>query len=273
MRFSSFASIATLVASALAHSTFQQLWINGVDAGTSCARLPTSNSPIGTQASNLACNTYTSSSNVCSIKPGDKVTVEMHQQPNQRTCSNEAIGGQHYGPVLVYMGAVADAKSANPASVGWFKVSESGLVSNNPDYFAVQVLNDNCGHYTFTVPDVAPGDYLIRAEVIALHVASSSGGAQHYPGCFQVTVGGSGTARPATVKFPGAYSNSDPGILVNIHQSLATYKIPGPTPYGFTAPPIATTAWQPKATWNTALQPASVPTTTPAPGATGIGNA
>jgi cellulase len=42
-----------------------------------------------------------------------------------------------------------------------------------------EVLNDNCGHYTFTVPkDIAPGDYLIRAEVIALHVASSVGGAQ-----------------------------------------------------------------------------------------------
>jgi cellulase len=42
-----------------------------------------------------------------------------------------------------------------------------------------EVLNNNCGHYTFTVPTgIAPGDYLIRAEVIALHVASSVGGAQ-----------------------------------------------------------------------------------------------
>ena len=29
------------------------------------------------------------------------------------------------------------------------------------------VMQDNCGHYTFTVPsDIAPGNYLIRAEVI-----------------------------------------------------------------------------------------------------------
>lgn len=39
------------------------------------------------------------------------------------------------------MAAVSDAKSASGSSAGWFKVSESGLVSNNPDYFAVQVLN------------------------------------------------------------------------------------------------------------------------------------
>lgn len=32
---------------------------------------------------------------------GDTVTVEMHQQPNDRSCANEAIGGNHYGPVIV----------------------------------------------------------------------------------------------------------------------------------------------------------------------------
>lgn len=32
---------------------------------------------------------------------GDAVTVEMHQQPGDRSCANEAIGGDHWGPVLV----------------------------------------------------------------------------------------------------------------------------------------------------------------------------
>ena len=32
---------------------------------------------------------------------GDSVTVEMHQQPNDRSCANEAIGGDHFGPVIV----------------------------------------------------------------------------------------------------------------------------------------------------------------------------
>jgi cellulase len=31
--------------------------------------------------------------------------------------------------------------------------------------------------------DIAAGDYLLRAEVIALHVAGSSGGAQLYMSC------------------------------------------------------------------------------------------
>lgn len=83
------------------------------------------------------------------------------------------------------MAAVTDATTAVGADANWFKVSEMGMVSNNPDYFGSQVLvvsnqirpyesrkaniycQDNCGHYTFTVPkDIAPGNYLIRAEVL-----------------------------------------------------------------------------------------------------------
>lgn len=63
------------------------------------------------------------------------MTVEMHQQPGQRQCSSEAIGGNHFGPVLVYMAAVSDAKTAVGSQANWFKVAQMGLVSNNPDYF------------------------------------------------------------------------------------------------------------------------------------------
>lgn len=109
---------ASLVASAAAHSTFQELWINGVDQGSSCARLPQSNSPVTSVSSavcrpllvatrsdtiqDIACNAGArSTTGVCQVLPGDQVTVEMHQQPGDRVCRNEAIGGQHYGPVIV----------------------------------------------------------------------------------------------------------------------------------------------------------------------------
>ncbi|KAF8150225.1 glycosyl hydrolase family 61-domain-containing protein [Crassisporium funariophilum] len=259
------ATVAFIASRAAAHSTFQQLWINDVDAGSSCIRAPVSNSPVtSVSGSDIACNTAGTSQGVCPVKAGDKLTVEMHAQPGQRSCANEAIGGNHYGPVTVYMAAVSDAKSASGTSAGWFKVSEMGLVSNNPDYFAVQVLNNNCGHYTFTVPsDIAPGNYLLRAEVIALHVAGSAGGAQFYPACYQINVSGSGTAKPPTVKFPGAYGASDPGILVNIHQDLSTYKIPGPAPYGTAPATVGTVAYPTTATWDTSKQPSTVPTVVP----------
>jgi hypothetical protein len=56
---------------------------------------------------------------------GSNVTVEMHQQPGDRSCANEAIGGNHYGPVIIYMSKVSNA--ATDAGAGpWFKVSQEG---------------------------------------------------------------------------------------------------------------------------------------------------
>ncbi len=36
-------------------------------------------------------------------------------------------------------------------------------------------------------PDTPSGDYLLRAEVIALHTAGQAGGAQFYMSCYQLT--------------------------------------------------------------------------------------
>jgi len=77
---------------------------------------------------------------------------------------------------------------------------------------------------TFTIPKATPsGDYLIRVEHIGLHVAQSAGAAQFYISCGQVTVtgGGSGTPGPL-VAFPGAYSATDPGILININYPVVS---------------------------------------------------
>jgi cellulase len=138
---------------------------------------------------------------------------------------------------MVYMSKVADASTADGSS-GWFKVFEdswskkTGAGAGDNDNWGVKDLNACCGKMDVKIPsDIAPGDYLLRAEVIALHTAGSSGGAQLYMSCYQLTVSGTGTATPATVKFPGAYKASDPGILVNIHAALATYVPPGPAVY------------------------------------------
>lgn len=53
------------------------------------------------------------------------MTVEMHAQEGDRSCDTEALGGNHFGPVLVYMSKVEDATAADGSS-SWFKVSEEG---------------------------------------------------------------------------------------------------------------------------------------------------
>ena len=59
----------------------------------------------------------------------------MHQQPGDRSCADEAIGGDHYGPIQAYMALVDDATSAVGYEQNWFKVTELAMPSNNPDYW------------------------------------------------------------------------------------------------------------------------------------------
>ncbi|KZL82501.1 fungal cellulose binding domain-containing protein [Colletotrichum incanum] len=216
-----------------AHATFQQLWVDG------CARLPQSNSPVTNLAgSELRCNVggTTAAKGKCPVKAGGTVTIEMHQQNGDRSCKNEAIGGAHYGPVIVYLSKVDNAASADGSSP-WFKIfqdgwsAKAGAGSGDDDNWGVKDLNACCGKMDIPISkDIADGDYLLRAEVIALHAASPSGGAQLYMTCYQISVtGGTGTAKPATVSFPGAYKASDPGIGVNIHAKLSSYVVPGGT--------------------------------------------
>ena len=57
---------------------------------------------------------------------------------------------------------------------------------------------------------------LTSTQIIALHVATAVGGAEFYPSCVQIRVGGDGTGVPDAsqeVSFPGGYKDTDPGIF------------------------------------------------------------
>ncbi|EMD90911.1 glycoside hydrolase family 61 protein, partial [Bipolaris maydis ATCC 48331] len=225
-------SISTFATHVAAHATFQDLWVNG----STCARLPNSNSPVTSVTSNdIRCNANQGpAASKCSVPAGTTVTIEMHQQNGDRSCANEAIGGAHYGPVLVYLSKVSDSSTAD-GSTPFFKIFEDTWALNasgssgSDDYWGTKDLNKNCGKMDVKIPvDLAAGDYLLRAEAIALHTAGSLGGAQFYMTCYQITVTGGGSSVPSGVSFPGAYKASDPGILINIYQKLASYVAPGP---------------------------------------------
>ncbi|KAL2270492.1 hypothetical protein VTJ83DRAFT_2676 [Remersonia thermophila] len=240
MKSFAYAALAALWAQqTAAHATFQQLWVDGVDYGSQCARLPPSNSPIASVTSTqMRCNNGPRAAAKCPVKAGSTVTVEMHQQNGDRSCNNEAIGGAHYGPVLVYMSKVSDAFTADGSS-GWFKIFQDGWAKNpngrvgDDDFWGTKDLNTCCGKMDVKIPaDLPSGDYLLRAEAIALHAASPGGGAQPYVTCYQLTVqGNGGNANPPTVNFPGAYGANDPGIAVSIHGVMNNYVVPGPPVY------------------------------------------
>jgi hypothetical protein len=85
--------------------------------------------------------------------------------------------------------------------------------------WGVTRMYKNGGKYSFKIPTcIQSGQYLLRAELIALHGAGSYPGAQLYMECAQLNISGGGHAQPPTVSFPGAYKPTDPGIKIQVSQ-------------------------------------------------------
>jgi cellulase len=117
------------------------------------------------------------------------------------------------------------------SSLSWTKIAEDGFDGKSwaVDKLLAGSYTGKKGQHKMTLPALAPGDYILRPEILALHEGNREGGAQFYMECVHVTVGGSGTvALPAGVSFPGAYKATDPGVLFNIYGGASTYPGVGP---------------------------------------------
>ncbi|GKZ91543.1 CAZyme family AA9 [Aspergillus niger] len=156
------------------------------------------------------------------IAAGDKISIQWTTWPDT-----------HHGPVISYLANCGSScETVDKTTLEFFKIDGVGLVDDSTvpgTWGDDQLIADNNTWLVEIPPDIAPGYYVLRHELIALHGASSENGAQNYPQCFNLQVTGSGTAEPSGVLGTELYSPTDPGILVDIYQSLSTYEVPGPT--------------------------------------------
>jgi cellulase len=73
----------------------------------------------------------------------------MHQQTSSRDCTEQGIGGAHWGPVLAYMSKVEDSAEADGSSE-FFKVYQNTWAKNpegsqgDDDFWGTKDLNYNC---------------------------------------------------------------------------------------------------------------------------------
>jgi lytic cellulose monooxygenase (C1-hydroxylating) len=137
----------------------------------------------------------------------------------------------HHGPVLDCMANCnGPCETVDKTTLKWFKTGQKGLLGGgNPGTWATGTLIANNSWAVTIPPTLKPGNYVIRHEIIALHAAGAPVGAQAYPFCFNLAITGTGTAAPSGISAETFYTPSDPGIFVNIYQTLSTYIIPGPT--------------------------------------------
>ena len=241
---------------ASAHTIFSSLEVNGVNSGIGQGvRVPSYNGPIEDVTSNsLACNgppNPTSPTNkVITVEAGSTVTaVWRYMLSTTGTAPNDIMDSSHKGPTMAYLKKVSDATTDLGVGDGWFKIQEDGL--SNGVWGTERIINGQ-GRHNIRIPEcIEPGQYLLRAEMLALHGASSYPGAQFYMECAQINVvGGSGSKKPSTVSLPGAYKvcspepaldaredekltlllkGSDPGVTINIYYPPVTsYTVPGP---------------------------------------------
>ncbi|KAF2251683.1 lytic polysaccharide monooxygenase [Trematosphaeria pertusa] len=222
-----FAAIFTPV---FAHWNYESVLLNGKDTGVYeyVRRTKNSNGPITDVSSkDIICNNggidddVMSATKTLSVKPGDQVGFRIRD-----------IFG-HPGIQQVYLSKAPGMAQSYKGDGDWFKVYSltTSNLTNDPIFWAP--FKDNVGIYnfTFTLPTTLPsGQYLMRAEGLALHSAGTVGGAQFYIGCAQLEVTGGGRGSPGpTVKFPGAYTGNEPGILVGLYwPPLRNYTAPGP---------------------------------------------
>jgi len=263
-----------LISGVSAHAIFQEFYVNGVDQGHEVGiRVPDYDGPISDVTSNdIICNgginPYHSpiSQTIITVPAGSPVTIEWHHtlagaDPSD---SQDPIDASHKGPIMAYLAKVDNALTSTVTGLKWFKIYEDGY---NPatGKWAVDTMIANKGKVTFNMPScIAPGNYLLRGELIALHAASSYPGAQFYMECAQINVTGGGSTSPPTVSFPGAYSGTDPGIKIDIYYPTVTsYTIPGPTVFscgGGSGPAPTTASIKPAPT--TTASTTTAPTTT-----------
>ncbi|KAF3927175.1 Endoglucanase-4 [Dactylellina cionopaga] len=266
VRIAAAAALSSLVAG---HSIFAEFEVNGVSAGKENAlRLPTYDGPIEDVTSQyVACNGGPNplvklSPNVINVPAGAEITARWIHTLDTDWRTGMIIDASHKGPIMVYLSKVSNAATAAIPSGGWFKIHEEGYNSGTGKWAVDRLIADR--GYKFTIPScVAPGNYLMRVELIALHAAGNYPGAQLYMECAQINITGGGSLSPATVNFPGAYSGSDPGIKFNLYQTPISYTIPGPRPVscGGSQPTTARTT-TPAATTRTTTP--ATRTTTPA---------
>lgn len=162
------------------------------------------------------------------VAAGDKLTFEWFRVDR----GDDIIHPSHSGPIITY---IADYTEDNPTGGIWSKIDEEGYDSSSGKW-AVDNLIAAKGMKEFTVPaQLAPGQYLIRQEIIAHHESQPTfdedpdKGAQFYPACVQVEVSGSGTAVPdQKFDFNTGYTYDDEGIAFDMYGDFDSYPIPGP---------------------------------------------
>ncbi|KAL1836237.1 hypothetical protein VTJ49DRAFT_5399 [Mycothermus thermophilus] len=207
---------------------------------------------------------------------GDRVAFQWyHANPDPAQDMHTGVDVSHLGVLVTWIAPYTDGPGTGPI---WTKIHEDGWA--NGEWATRRTLIANGGFVEFTLPkSLKPGRYLVRQEVIALHMADKrepGRGPEFYPSCAQLEVTGSGTAVPPQ-KFDinQGYSKNETGLWWNAYIGKNDeYRMPGPAVWtgdgaGAGAGSNQESNDQPGSTTKPG---GNQPTPTPTPSQSGVGN-
>ncbi|KAI1841096.1 hypothetical protein JX265_013197 [Neoarthrinium moseri] len=158
------------------------------------------------------------------VAAGDSIAITWNTWPDS-----------HHGPIIDYLAPCnGPCENVEKTSLRFFKIDGAGKAdagaTTSPGYWADDVMMSNGLTWLVRIPpNIYPGNYVLRHEIIALHGANQVNGAQAYPQCFNLEVVGSGTDAPSGVLGTQLYKTTDPGILYNLYTTpQPSYTVPGP---------------------------------------------
>ncbi|KAF2115949.1 glycoside hydrolase [Lophiotrema nucula] len=172
-------------------------------------------------------------SDVAIVNAGSKVGFRLDYYPRGFciNCGQPQSMYFHDGALFAYLSR--SPIQSNEGLQKWdgdgdfFKFTERGPDDDRGWFY--NVVRDN---WNVTIPKATPpGFYLLRVE--SLYPWNAFNKTQFYASCVQVEIRGpGGSSEPGpTVRFPGAFNNYDPGVLLPSDVSYGkwcNYKMPGP---------------------------------------------
>ena len=251
---SSIVVLLALCPLAICHSMVADIWANGVhyngfDPNKNLTSYPSDTPgwyttniggsplyPIDTNQPQIICAKGGSNANISvPVTAGTDVRLRWWQV-------NVAWPSSHHGPIINYLAPCnGPCSKVDMTTLKFVKISERGFVRQTNEaegFWAADELIADDGSWNVRIPDgLAPGEYVLRHEIIALHVAFtgtgaySSSGAEFYPQCVNLKVEGSGTTHiTGGVGARALYDGSEPGLRMNIHEGSdhSGFVMPGP---------------------------------------------
>lgn len=217
--------------SALAHWNYDRIIVNGKIIGESyqyVRKTNNSNSPLqNVNSTDMRCNSGASSGVVLNtqtytVAAGDMLGFAV----------KDTFG--HPGPQQVYVSKAPETAAAYDGSGDWIKIYSLTYSLNASEGGASDGILKWATHrartFNFKLPaELQAGEYLLRAEGLALHAAHKPDKSQFYIACAQINVTGNGAGvLEPVIKFPGGYQWNSTGILIpEFWSRITNYTAPG----------------------------------------------